>query len=92
MIDGQSVAVVTATDLKRLYEGELRREQLYNLRLSADAQRGLYGLRCASRRMDAGELREEDHRAVWVWSDHRTLHDDGGPQSRQPVQGGGRHR
>ena len=38
MVEGQAVAVVTATDLKRLYEGELRREQLYNLRLSASTE------------------------------------------------------
>ena len=41
MVEDRAAAVVTATDLKRLYEGELRREQLYNLRLSADARRGL---------------------------------------------------
>ncbi len=66
MVEDRTAVVVTATDLKRLYEVELRREQLYNLRLSADARRGL---RRASRRMEPGELREEDHRGVWVWSD-----------------------
>ena len=60
---------MTAADLKRLYEAELRQERLHNLRLSVDARMGLWGLLNASRRMEPGELREDDHPGVWVWSD-----------------------
>ena len=62
------MAVVTAESLKTLYETELRYE-VDNLGLGSEERQGLWHLLSASRRMRPGELREQDHPTVWLWSD-----------------------
>ena len=62
------MSVVTAEDLKVLYEADLR-EEVGNLLVSKEERLGLWALLSASRRMEPGELREEDHPGVWLWSD-----------------------
>ena len=60
--------VVTAEGLKALYETELRYE-IGSLGLASEERQGLWHLFSASRRMRPGELREQDHPGVWLWSD-----------------------
>ena len=60
--------MVTAEGLKALYETELRYE-VGNLGLASEERQGLWHLFSASRRMRPGELREQDHPGVWLWSD-----------------------
>ena len=62
------VDVVTAEGLKALYETELRYE-VGNLGLASEERQGLWYLFSASRRTPPGELREQDHQGVWLWSD-----------------------
>ena len=62
------VSVMTAEDLKTLYETELRCE-VDNLRLGSEERQGLRQLLCASSGMGPGELREHEHPGVWLWSD-----------------------
>ena len=59
---------MTAEALKALYETELRYEA-GNHGLGLEERQGLLQLLSASRRMRAGELREQDHAGVWLWSD-----------------------
>ena len=59
---------MTAEGLKALYETELRYE-VDSLGLGSEERQGLWQLLSASRRMRPGELREQDHPGVWVWSD-----------------------
>ena len=66
-------AVATAEGLKALYESELRYE-VGNLGLGSEERRGLWQLLSASRNMRPGELREQDHAEVWLWSDLHLSH------------------
>ena len=59
---------MTAEDLKVLYETQLRHDA-GDLGLSAEERQALWHLFSASRRMQPGELREQDHSGVWLWSD-----------------------
>ena len=61
---------MTAEGLKTLYEAELRHE-LGNPGLGSEERQGLSQLLSASRRMHPGELREQDHAGIWLWSDVR---------------------
>ena len=68
LIGGVFFALRPAEGLKALYEAELRFEA-GNLGLGLEERQGLSQLLSASRRMRAGELREQDHAGVWLWSD-----------------------
>lgn len=59
---------MTAEGLKALYETELR-YHVGNPRLAPEERQGLWKLFSASRRMPPGELREQDHEGLWLWSD-----------------------
>ena len=59
---------MTAEGLKALYESELRYE-VGNLGVASEERQGLWRLFSASRRIPPGELREQDHPGVWLWSD-----------------------
>lgn len=59
---------MTAEDLKTLYETELR-SQIDNLRLGSEERQGLEQLLSASKRMYPGELHEQEHPGIWLWSD-----------------------
>ena len=63
---------MTGEELRRLYEAELR-EEIASVKLSIDERMGLWRLLSASRRMQPGEFREEDHAGVWLWSDLHLL-------------------
>ena len=64
----RGVDLVTAESLKALYETELRYE-VGNLGVASEERQGLWHLFSASRCMAPGELREQDHPGVWLWSD-----------------------
>ena len=59
---------MTAEDLKTLYETELQHE-IEKLGPESEEGRSLAQLLSASRRMHPGELHEQDHSRVWLWSD-----------------------
>lgn len=59
---------MTADGLKTLYETELLSE-VDKLELGSEERQGLRQVLAASRGMRPGELREQDHPHVWLWSD-----------------------
>ena len=59
---------MTAENLKTLYETELQHE-IEKLGSGSEEGRGLRRLLSASRRMHPGELCEQEHPRVWLWSD-----------------------
>ena len=59
---------MTAEALKTLYENQLRHDA-GDLGLPAEERQALWHLYSASRRMPPGQLREQDHPTVWLWSD-----------------------
>ena len=67
---------MTGEGLKAWYETELR-YAVDNLGLGSEERQGLWQLLSASRRMRPGELREQDHTEVWLWSDLHLGHESG---------------
>lgn len=72
-ISSRELSLVTAEGLKALYETELR-YHVGNPRLAPAERQGLWKLFSASRRMPSGELREQDHEGLWLWSDLHLSH------------------
>ena len=76
-------AAMDACQLKILYERQLAEDLKRPVAESAD-RRAAQAMLNASRAMSAGELSEEDHAAVWLWSDLHLGHDDAIDVFRRP--------
>lgn len=76
-------ASVNATTLKTIYEAQLEQDLEPPVHEHVDRRATRCMLRI-SRRMAAGELKEENHWRIWIWSDLHLGHDEtiscfGGP-------------
>ena len=75
--------VVDAITLKQLYEAQLEDDLVPPMREDVDRRTTRCLLR-ASRGMTGGELRVEDHRGIWIWSDLHLGHSETITAFRRP--------
>ena len=76
-------AAMDAHQLKVLYERQLAEDLGFPVAESED-RRAIRAMLSASRAMSGGERCEEDHAAVWLWSDLHLGHDDAIDVFRRP--------
>lgn len=76
-------AAMDARQLKALYERQLA-ENLQRPVAESENRLAIEGMLSASRAISVGELCEEDHAEVWLWSDLHLGHDDAIDVFRRP--------